>query len=152
MNEAAKARKHSSPKLLKLLEEITPIEMEQTKVKMQLAARIEDLMIDKGWSKSQFAQKVGKHPSEITKWISGTHNFTIEVLTEIASCLGVKLPELLGQKRVFIVFQGSTSLKLRTAEPVIKTLTPYNSPPDVFDACVHTSHRAIKHNYPQSHR
>lgn len=60
MNKATKARKHNSPKLKDLLDEVTPLEMEQAKVKMQLAARIEDFMKIKGWNKSQFAEKVGK--------------------------------------------------------------------------------------------
>lgn len=78
-----------------LLNEVTPVEMEQTKIKMQLAARIEDCMQINGWSKSEFADRVGKHPSEITKWLSGTQNFTIEVMTEIAFALGVEVTSLL---------------------------------------------------------
>jgi hypothetical protein len=42
MSKTTKARKYNSGALLELLNEITPVEMEQTKVKMQLAARIED--------------------------------------------------------------------------------------------------------------
>lgn len=96
MNKATnKARKYSSLKLTELLNEVTPVEMEQTKIKMQLATRIEDCMRSKGWSKSEFADRVGKHPSEITKWFSGTQNFTIEVLTEIAFALGVEVTSLL---------------------------------------------------------
>jgi len=66
MSKTTKARKYNSDALQELLDEITPVEMEQTKVKMQLAARIEDFVRAKGWSKSQFAEKVGKNPSEIT--------------------------------------------------------------------------------------
>ncbi len=45
-----KAREYNSPLLQDLLEEVTPLEMEQTNVKMQLAANIEDLIRSKGWS------------------------------------------------------------------------------------------------------
>ena len=89
MKKIKKAREYNSPKLSELLAEITPLEMEKTKVKMQISARIEELMEQKGWNKSELAEKVGKHPSEITKWMSGTQNFTMEVLTEIAFTLGV---------------------------------------------------------------
>lgn len=95
MTKITKARNYSSSKLNELLDEITPLEMEQTKVKMQIAARIEDFMKARNWSKSQFATKVGKNPSEITKWLSGTQNFTIDVLTEIASTFEVELAALL---------------------------------------------------------
>ncbi len=105
-NKSNKARKYHSPKLQELLDEITPIEMEKTKVKMQLAARIEDLMRARNYSKSQFAEKIEKHPSEITKWLSGTQNFTTDILTEIASALGVEVSTLFGKRQVQIVYRN----------------------------------------------
>ena len=59
--------------------------------KMRTAARIADAMNAAGLSKSQFARKMGKSPSEITKWLSGTHNFTIDSLQEISAVLGVEI-------------------------------------------------------------
>lgn len=41
-----------------------------------------------------FAEKVSKRPSEITKWLSGNHNFTIDTLFEIEEKLGVTLINL----------------------------------------------------------
>jgi transcriptional regulator with XRE-family HTH domain len=104
MNKTTKARKYNSPKLQGLLNEITPLEMEQSRLKMQLAARIEDCMIAKGWNKSQFADKVGKNPSEITKWLSGTQNFTVDVLTEIAHTLGIELSTLFEKRQVQVIY------------------------------------------------
>ena len=63
MTKKTKARKHSSSIINELLNEVTPLEMEQTKVKMQLAAKIEDMLTIKGWSKSKLAELVGKNPS-----------------------------------------------------------------------------------------
>lgn len=94
MNNSIKARNYKSPLLQELFEEITPLEMEQTKNRMQLAVNIEDLMINRGWSKSQLAEKLDKNPSEITQWLSGTHNFTINELTKISSAFGVDLVSL----------------------------------------------------------
>ena len=94
MNKIMKARKHTSAILNELLDEVTPLEMEKTKNKMQLAARIAKLIKESGCNKSQFATKLKKNPSEITKWLSGTQNFTVEVLTEIAYTLDCKLSDL----------------------------------------------------------
>ena len=94
MNSSNKARKYKSPFIDKLLQEATPLEMEQAKLKMQIAAKIEDLIKSKSWSKSEFAEKVGKHPSEVTKWLSGTQNFTIDTLIEIAFVFKIKLSDL----------------------------------------------------------
>ena len=105
MNKITKARKYNSSKLQELLDEVSPLEMEQTKTKMKLAARIEDYMRAKGWNKSQFAEKVGKNPSEITKWLSGTQNFTVDVLTEIASTFDIELTALFGKHPIPVVYR-----------------------------------------------
>lgn len=124
MRKTTKARKYTSSKLQELLDEVTPLEMEQTKVKMQLAARIDDFMRAKGWNKSQFAVKVGKNPSEITKWFSGTQNFTIDVLTEIASALGVELTALFGKKQVQVIYRKEIAVKSIATQPTIIMTTP----------------------------
>jgi ribosome-binding protein aMBF1 (putative translation factor) len=94
MNSINKARKYKSPLIDELLKEVTPLEMKQAKLKMQVASKIEDLIKSKSWSKSEFAEKVGKHPSEVTKWLSGTQNFTIDTLIEIAFVFKIKLSDL----------------------------------------------------------
>lgn len=132
MNKTTKARKYSSSKLQELLDEVTPLEMEQTKVKMQLAARIEDLMRAKGWNKSQFAEKVGKNPSEITKWFSGSQNFTIDVLTEIAFALGVELTSLFGKKQVQVIYRKEFVVKSVAPQPTIILTTPMSHRTDVY--------------------
>ena len=105
MNKITKARKYNSSILQELLDEVSPLEMEQTKTKMKLAARIEDYMRAKGWNKSQFAEKIGKNPSEITKWLSGTQNFTVDVLTEIASTFDIELTALFGKHPIPVVYR-----------------------------------------------
>jgi len=43
---------------------------------------------------NEFAGRVNKRPSEITKWLSGNHNFTIETLFEIEEHLGITIINL----------------------------------------------------------
>jgi len=88
------ARKHSSAIINQLLAETSDIEKAQINNRMVLAARLGDLVAAKGWSKSEFAAKVGKSPSEITKWLSGTQNFTIDTLTEISLAFNISIGEL----------------------------------------------------------
>jgi len=102
-----KAREYNSPLLQDLLEEVTPLEMEQTNVKMQLAANIEDLIRSKGWSKTRFASELNKSQPEISKWLSGAHNFTIDTLTHIAHVLGVDITALYGKPQVKVVYQAA---------------------------------------------
>lgn len=136
MNKTTKARKYSSSKLQELLDEVTPLEMEQTKVKMQLAARVEDFMRAKGWNKSEFAEKVGKNPSEITKWFSGTQNFTTDVLTEIAFALGVELTALFDKKQVQMIYRKEIVVKSVAPQPTIILTTPMSLGADVYEYCL----------------
>ncbi len=105
MNKSDKARKYSSPVSQELFNEITPKELMRIRVKLQLAARIEDFVRRKKWTNSEFATKLGKQPSEITKWFSGTQNFTIEVLTDIASVLEIDIFDLFSKPKVQIIFK-----------------------------------------------
>jgi len=74
-----------------ILSEITPEEQERTNKRMLLAARIDDARRIKGWNKKAFAEIMGQQPSVITKWLSGTHNFTTDTLFELEEKLGINL-------------------------------------------------------------
>jgi transcriptional regulator with XRE-family HTH domain len=77
--------------LNELLDNITPEEQEKTDKKMILATKIANAIKAKGLKKSEFAKILGKQPSEISKWLSGTHNFTIETLMDIERVLSIQL-------------------------------------------------------------
>lgn len=53
-----------------------------------ISTRIYELMTQKGLSKSEFARAVGKRPCEITKWLSGQHNFTLATLGMLTAFFG----------------------------------------------------------------
>lgn len=79
-------------RLDELLAEISPLEQAQTNARMQIAARIADAMRAKNWKNKDLLEKVGKkHPSVISKWLSGTHNFTIDTLVELEQVLEIEL-------------------------------------------------------------
>src|SRR4030042_5807293 len=86
-----KPETYNSPVLDELLKDITPEELEKTEKRMQLAARIDDAIKAKGWKKKDFANALGKTPSEISKWLSGTHNFTADTLFDIERVLNILL-------------------------------------------------------------
>lgn len=86
-----KTKNYNSPLIDELLKEITPAEQEKTNKRMLLAAHIADALSAKGWKKKDFAEAMSKTPSEITKWLSGTHNFTLDTLFEIEKILNINL-------------------------------------------------------------
>lgn len=54
-------------------------------MEMSVSNRIYELMTKKGLSKAEFARSLGKRPCEITKWLSGQHNFTLSTLAMLSS-------------------------------------------------------------------
>ena len=60
-------------------------------MEMAISDRIYNLMTAKGLSKAEFARAVGKRPCEITKWLSGQHNFTIRTLAMLSIFFGESL-------------------------------------------------------------
>lgn len=66
-------------------------EYKRTENNMLLALRIEKAMIAKGWNRSKFSTEMNVDASVITKWLSGTHNFTSNTLFDIEDALGICL-------------------------------------------------------------
>jgi len=83
-----------------LLAEITPEQQARTDRKMRIAVMIADAMQAKNLGKKQFADKIGRKPSEITKWLSGTHNFTVETIADIERTLKIKILNLSNKNKI----------------------------------------------------
>ena len=58
---------------------------------MLLACRITETLRKKGITQKRFAQMLGKRESEVSEWLSGNRNFTIDTLSDISDCLGITL-------------------------------------------------------------
>lgn len=106
-------------------------EYEKTESKMLLAIRIEKAMKEKGLTKSQFATAMKVHPSVITKWLSGTQNFTYDTLFDIQKQLSIEIincsePERLKTvNRSYILAvtnQGKPSNQYGLSEKMMKDL------------------------------
>jgi len=50
--------------------------------------RIHQILVDQGKEQKDLAIALGKTESEISKWMTGTHNFTIKTLSKISAVLG----------------------------------------------------------------
>ncbi|WP_220100763.1 helix-turn-helix domain-containing protein [Chitinophaga oryzae] len=83
------ARKYSSKIIADVMASITPLESLQVETRFVLAGRIAGIMDSRHMSNKELAARMGKNPSEISRWLSGTHNFTIDTLSEIAIALEV---------------------------------------------------------------
>lgn len=83
---------YSSDLITDLLNKITPEEQDQIDHKMQIAKMIYMALKAKGWKNIDLAEKLKlKSPSLVSKWLSGTHNFTVETLVQLQRVLDIKL-------------------------------------------------------------
>mgnify|MGYP000259780518 CR=1 FL=1 len=53
--------------------------------------RIHTILEEKGLKQKDLALMLGKSESEISKWMRGTHNFTIETISSIENVLGIPI-------------------------------------------------------------
>ncbi len=62
------------------------------KIRMELsvsmANRIYSILKQRGLSQKDFASLMGKTETEVSRWLSGTHNLTISTIAKITSVLG----------------------------------------------------------------
>ena len=66
-----------------------PQEMkEEINLSYAISNKIDALMQERGLSKKEFADQLGKRPSEITRWLSGQHNFTVSTLAMLSAFFG----------------------------------------------------------------
>lgn len=112
-----KTKRTSNPLIKTILSEASPLKRMQNKNRVALACRIDDLIKEKGYNNTQFANKLNKQPSVITKWLSGTHNFTMETLDEIAYFLGVETSYLIQPQTQKVIYVKTFEVIM----PIIKS-------------------------------
>ena len=56
-----------------------------------IAERISEILKAKGLTQKDFSRLLNKRDSEITKWLTGRHNFTTQTIARIETALGSKL-------------------------------------------------------------
>ncbi len=59
-----------------------------------LTVRINRVLKEKGISQKELAESLGKKPSEISKWLTGEHNFTLRSLAKLQADLDVELIQI----------------------------------------------------------
>lgn len=56
-----------------------------------IAERLDVLLKEKNITQHDLALRLGKRDSEVSKWLTGRHNFTIETIAKIEVAIGEKL-------------------------------------------------------------
>ncbi len=74
--------------LEEIFNEIPLAKREETRLSFAISNRLEALMKEKGLNRKQLADAVGKRPNEVTRWLSGEHNFTLATLAMLSAFFG----------------------------------------------------------------
>lgn len=78
-----------------ILDGIRQVIPEETKIQIELsvaiANRIYSILDQRGMSQKEFARLMGKTETEVSRWLSGTHNLTISTISKITVALGEEL-------------------------------------------------------------
>ncbi len=74
--------------LEEIFNEIPLAKREETRLSFAISNRLDALMKEKDLNRKQLAEALGKRPNEVTRWLSGEHNFTIATLAMLSTFFG----------------------------------------------------------------
>lgn len=69
----------------------------------QIVDRIHEILSSKGLKQKDLAALLGKSEAEVSKWMRGTHNFTIDTLISIEQALNAPILTVVGKKEPITV-------------------------------------------------
>lgn len=73
---------------------ISPEMKLQMELSVAIANRIYEILEAKGMSQKDFARLMGKTETEVSRWLSGTHNLTMATICKISSALDADVVEV----------------------------------------------------------
>lgn len=98
-------KQHGDPEVTKLVQR-----------NLAIANKVQRILEERNMTHSDFAQLLGKSPSEISKWLSGTHNLTQKSIIKMELALDVELIHV--EKVIKYVYLGKVEGGLQHgAEP-----------------------------------
>lgn len=80
-------------------ETMSPEMKKQIDISVNIANRIYDILDKKGLSQKDFAQLLGKTETEVSRWLSGTHNLTLATIAKMSVALGVDIIQVTSDRR-----------------------------------------------------
>lgn len=74
--------------LEEIFNEIPKEKREESRLSFAISNRLDALMKERGLNRKQLAEAIGKRPNEVTRWLSGEHNFTLATLAMLSTYFG----------------------------------------------------------------
>ena len=79
---------HSEPFFAQALASVPDSTRRQVEMSMAISDRLVAMLGKRGMSQSDLAGLMGRSRAEVSRWLGGTHNFTLSTLALISSALG----------------------------------------------------------------
>ena len=80
--------------------QVNPEIRESVDLSFQIVDRIHEILVEQGLKQKDLALLLGKKEAEISKWMRGTHNFTIDTLVTIERALQAHILQVIHQEEV----------------------------------------------------
>lgn len=106
------------------LSEISPEVYSQVSLNIDIANKIADMLKARHMTQREFAAKMGKKESEISRWLTGVHGFNTNTLSKISDVLGE--PVIYVEKKItynlVINYSDAENSRFKKANKPIKVI------------------------------
>ena len=80
---------------------ISPEMKLQMEMSVAIANRIYEILEAKGMTQKDLARRLGKTETEVSRWLSGTHNLTLATICKVSSALGENIVTVTAPKHKY---------------------------------------------------
>ena len=80
--------------IFKIIEKIPVFQKRFHRISHDIAGYLDNILIEKDIKQKEFASMMKKSESEISKWLSGYHNFTIKTISRIEAELDIEILQI----------------------------------------------------------
>ena len=112
-------RRKPSASLTKIMNDIDEDKLRRTRDRMLVANKIADALKAKGISQKKFSEMTGRSESEVSEWLSGDRNFTIDTLSDIQNYLGIDLLNTSSMRTSLVSKEASRMKVAKKRTPVV---------------------------------
>ena len=112
-------RRKPSASLIRILNNIDEDKLRRTRNRMLVANKIADALKAKGISQKKFSEMTGRSESEVSEWLSGDRNFTIDTLSDIKKYLGIDLLNTSSMRTSLVSKEASRMKVAKKRTPVV---------------------------------
>lgn len=93
----------------------------QVRMSFDIVDRVHEILVKQGKEQKDLARLLDKKESEISKWMRGTHNFTISTLSKIETALGESIIQIKKENQTSAIRKFQPKQIKTTTKSLVKT-------------------------------